>query len=140
PETGIATAAFLAIRMARPLFLEGDPGVGKTSLAQALAGITGARLVRLQCYEGIDASQALYDWDFPRQVLHLRAADGSADAATLEDSLYDRRFLIARPIVQALERRDAARRDTASVPRPVGAARHRPPGSSGHRLGRLGAR
>ncbi|MGH3234902.1 MAG: AAA family ATPase [Streptosporangiaceae bacterium] len=103
PETGIATAAFLAIRMARPLFLEGDPGVGKTSLAQALAGITGARLVRLQCYEGIDASQALYDWDFPRQVLHLRAADGSADAATLEDSLYDRRFLIARPIVQALE-------------------------------------
>ncbi len=103
PDTGIATAAFLAIRMSRPLFLEGDPGVGKTSLAQALAAITGARLVRLQCYEGIDASQALYDWDFPRQVLHLRAADGSADAATLENSLYDRRFLIARPIVQALE-------------------------------------
>ncbi len=103
PDTGIATGVFLAIRMSRPLFLEGDPGVGKTSLAQALADITGARLVRLQCYEGIDASQALYDWDFPRQVLHLRAADGSADAATLEDSLYDRRFLIARPIVQALE-------------------------------------
>jgi MoxR-like ATPase len=103
PDAGIATAAFLAIRMARPLFLEGDPGVGKTSLARALADVTGARLVRLQCYEGIDASQALYDWDFPRQVLHLRAADGSADAATLEDSLYNRRFLIARPIVQALE-------------------------------------
>ena len=103
PDSGTATAAFLAIRMPRPLFLEGDPGVGKTSLAQALADITGARLVRLQCYEGIDASQALYDWDFPRQVLHLRAADGSTDAATLEDSLYDRRFLVARPIVRALE-------------------------------------
>jgi MoxR-like ATPase len=103
PDAGIATAAFLAIRMSRPLFLEGDPGVGKTSLARALAEVTGARLVRLQCYEGIDASQALYDWDFPRQVLHLRAAGGSGDASALEDSLYARRFLIARPILQALE-------------------------------------
>ena len=99
PDTGVATAAFLAIKMQRPLFLEGDPGVGKTALAQALADITGARLVRLQCYEGIDASQALYDWDFPRQVLHLRAAGDSADTAELEASLYDRRFLIARPIL-----------------------------------------
>jgi MoxR-like ATPase len=103
PDAGVATAAFLAIKMQRPLFLEGDPGVGKTALAQALADITGARLVRLQCYEGIDASQALYDWDFPRQVLHLRAAGDSADTAELEASLYDRRFLIARPILQALE-------------------------------------
>ncbi|MCU1656347.1 MAG: ATPase associated with various cellular 5 [Pseudonocardiales bacterium] len=103
PDTGIATAAFLAIRMGRPLFLEGDPGVGKTALAQALADITGARLVRLQCYEGIDASQALYDWDFPRQILHLRAAGDAADTASLEASLYDRRFLVPRPILQALE-------------------------------------
>ena len=66
PDEGLATAAFLALRMHRPLFLEGDAGVGKTSLAQALAAVLGARLVRLQCYEGIDAAQALYDWDFPR--------------------------------------------------------------------------
>jgi MoxR-like ATPase len=103
PDTGVATAAYLAMRMGRPLFLEGDPGVGKTALAQALAEITGARLVRLQCYEGIDASQALYDWDFPRQILHLRAAGESADTAELEASLYDRRFLVARPILQAIE-------------------------------------
>jgi len=102
--------AFLAMRMHRPLFLEGDAGVGKTSLAHALAEVTGAELVRLQCYEGIDASQALYDWDFPRQVLHLRAAEaaarpggGAQDLDELERSLYDRRFLIARPILRALE-------------------------------------
>jgi len=103
PDRGVATAAYLAIRMGRPLFLEGDPGVGKTALAQALAEITGSRLVRLQCYEGIDASQALYDWDFPRQILHLRAAAEGTDTAALEASLYDRRFLVARPILQALE-------------------------------------
>jgi MoxR-like ATPase len=103
PDRGLATAAYLALRMHRPLFLEGDPGVGKTALAQALATITQARLVRLQCYEGIDASQALYDWDFPRQILHLRAAADTADPAALEASLYDRRFLVARPILQALE-------------------------------------
>ncbi|MDT4919049.1 MAG: hypothetical protein QOH89_3749 [Pseudonocardiales bacterium] len=103
PDIGIATAAFLALRMGRPLFLEGDPGVGKTALAQALATVTAARLVRLQCYEGIEASQALYDWDFPRQILHLRAAADTDDRTALEASLYDRRFLVARPILQALE-------------------------------------
>ncbi len=109
PDEGLSTAAFLALRMHRPLFLEGDAGVGKTSLAQALAEVTGAELVRLQCYEGIDASQALYDWDFPRQVLHLRAAEAAGsngrplDGDELERSLYDRRFLIARPILRALE-------------------------------------
>ena len=103
PDRGLATAAFLALRMHRPLFLEGDPGVGKTALAQALATITGSVLVRLQCYEGIDARQALYDWDFPRQMLHLRAAGESCDRTALEASLYDRRFLVARPILQALE-------------------------------------
>jgi len=99
PDEGVATAAYLAIRMRRPLLLEGDPGVGKTALAQALADVTGAELVRLSCYEGIDASQAMYDWDFPRQLLHLRAAEGGGD----ERSVYDRRFLIARPILRALE-------------------------------------
>ncbi|PZS14898.1 MAG: ATPase, partial [Pseudonocardiales bacterium] len=105
PDIGVATAAYLAIRMGRPLFLEGDPGVGKTALAQALAEVTGSRLVRLQCYEGIDASQALYDWDFPRQLLHLRAAEaaGVSDVEGLERELYTRRFLIARPLLAALE-------------------------------------
>jgi MoxR-like ATPase len=107
PDEGLATAAYLALRMHRPLFLEGDAGVGKTSLALALADVLRAELVRLQCYEGIDAAQALYDWDFPRQVLHLRAAeaasDGRLDQAELERSLYDRRYLVARPILRSIE-------------------------------------
>jgi MoxR-like ATPase len=104
-DEGLATVAFLARQMGRPLFLEGDAGVGKTSLAQALAEVGDAELIRLQCYEGLDSSQALYDWDFPRQILHLRAAEaaGEHDAQTLESSLYDRRFLIARPLLRAIE-------------------------------------
>src|ERR671921_2656449 len=108
-DTGLATAVFLALRMGRPLFLEGEAGVGKTSLAHALATLLDVPLIRLQCYEGIDASQALYDWDFPRQLLHLRAAEASGryDAERLESELYDRRFLIARPLLRAVEISDA---------------------------------
>jgi MoxR-like ATPase len=104
-DEGLATVAYLAEKMGRPLFLEGDAGVGKTSLAQALAEVHGAELIRLQCYEGLDVSQALYDWDFPRQILHLRAAEaaGESDAEQLEASLYDRRFLVARPLLRAIE-------------------------------------
>jgi len=105
-DDGVATAAYLAMSMRRPLFLEGDAGVGKTALAQALAGMLDAPLIRLQCYEGIDAAQALYDWDFPRQLLHLRAAEAAHrtdDAEALEGELYSRRFLIARPLLQAIE-------------------------------------
>src|SRR6266498_5734371 len=104
-DTGLATAAFLALRMGRPLFCEGEAGVGKTELAKALAALLDAPLIRLQCYEGIDASQALYDWDFPRQLLHLRAAEaaGVRDVDRLEAELYDRRFLVARPLLQAIE-------------------------------------
>ena len=105
-DDGVATAAYLAMSMRRPLFLEGDAGVGKTALAQALAGLLAAPLIRLQCYEGIDAAQALYDWDFPRQLLHLRAAEAAHrtdDAEALEGELYSRRFLIARPLLQAIE-------------------------------------
>ncbi|MGY1827375.1 MULTISPECIES: AAA family ATPase [unclassified Blastococcus] len=105
-DEGLATAAHLALAMHRPLFLEGEAGVGKTALAQALAQITDRPLYRLQCYEGLEASQALYDWDFGRQLLHLRAAEAAHaadDPARLEASLYDRRFLLARPLLQALE-------------------------------------
>ncbi len=104
-DTGVATSAYLALAMPRPLLLEGEAGTGKTALAHALADVLGAELLRLQCYEGIDASQALYDWDFPRQLLHLRAAEaaGTTDAAALEAQVYDRRFLLARPLLAALE-------------------------------------
>jgi MoxR-like ATPase len=116
-DDGLATVAWLALRMHRPLLLEGEPGTGKTALAEALAQATGAELIRLQCYEGIDAAQALYDWDFPRQVLHLRAVEaahrgdpgelgggelGSADPAVWERSVYAERFLLERPVLRAL--------------------------------------
>ncbi len=107
-DEGLSTVAWLALSMRRPLLLEGEPGTGKTALAEAIAAALGAELVRLQCYEGIDASQALYDWDFPRQVLHLRAVEAArrdqeqVDLDALEHSLFDERFLLARPILRAL--------------------------------------
>jgi len=116
-DDALATVALLALRLGRPLLLEGEPGTGKTALAEALAEGLDLPLIRLQCYEGIDASQALYDWDFPRQILHLRAVetsarlrDGSpgdagpapADVAEVEKSLFDERFLLARPVLRAL--------------------------------------
>ncbi|MBB6552867.1 AAA family ATPase [Nonomuraea rubra] len=104
-DEGLATAAFLALRMGRPLFLEGEAGVGKTELAKTLAALLKAPLIRLQCYEGLDAAQALYDWDFARQLLHLKAAEaaGITDVSRLEGEIYDRRFLIARPLLKAIE-------------------------------------
>jgi MoxR-like ATPase len=107
-DEGLATATYLALRMGRPLFCEGEPGTGKTALAQALAEVLGAELIRLQCHDGIDASQALYDWDFPRQLLHLRALEAAAgsdrlDVDAVEASLYDPKFLLARPILRALQ-------------------------------------
>ena len=77
-ERSLATAVFLGLRLERPLLLEGEAGVGKTELAKVLAASLEAPLIRLQCYEGIDASQALYDWDFPRQLLHLRAVEAAS--------------------------------------------------------------
>jgi MoxR-like ATPase len=104
-DESLATVAYLALKMQRPLLLEGEPGTGKTALAEAIAESLELPLVRLQCYEGIDATQALYDWDFPRQILHLRAleAAGGADVEEAEKSLYDARFLLARPVLRALQ-------------------------------------
>ena len=104
-DEGLATAAYLGLRLHRPLFCEGEAGVGKTELAKALASVLDAPLIRLQCYEGIEASQALYDWDFPRQLLHLRTAEAAPDfdPTAVEQELWSRRFLIARPLLQALE-------------------------------------
>jgi MoxR-like ATPase len=93
-DEGLATVLFLSLRLPRPLLVEGEPGVGKTELAKALAAATGSPLLRLQCYEGIDAQHALYDWDYPRQLLHLRAG--------AEGELYSERFLLRRPLLEAL--------------------------------------
>ena len=110
-DEGLATAVFLALRLRRPLLLEGDAGVGKTEVAKVLARWTGGELVRLQCYEGIDVAQAVYEWDYSRQLLHLRAAEavgrtGEADATALEDELYSERFLVRRPLLQAIAARE----------------------------------
>jgi len=112
PDEGLSTITYLALAMARPLLLEGEPGTGKTALAEALATLLDAPLIRLQCYEGIDASQALYDWNFPRQILHLRAVEAtghatSVDTEALEASLFADRFLLDRPILRALREPNA---------------------------------
>ncbi len=99
---GLATAVFLALTLGRPLLLEGEAGVGKTEVAKVLARWTGGELLRLQCYEGIDAAQALYEWDYSRQLLHLRASEASG-APIVEDELYSERFLIRRPLLRAID-------------------------------------
>jgi len=106
-DEGLATVVFLALELQRPLLLEGQPGVGKTEVAKVLARWTGGPLIRLQCYEGIDVAQAVYEWDYTRQLLHLRTAEATGRAGdqgveALEDELYDERFLVRRPLLQAV--------------------------------------
>jgi MoxR-like ATPase len=108
PDEGLATAVFLSMSLGRPLFLEGEAGVGKTELAKTVARWQGTELIRLQCYEGIDASQAVYDWDYSRQLLHLRAAEATGEASRtntteLEGQLYNERFLLKRAILRAID-------------------------------------
>src|SRR5271156_6675950 len=101
-DEGLATSVFLALALRRPLLLEGEAGVGKTEVAKVLAAWTGGPLLRLQCYEGIDVSQAVYEWDYARQLLHLRAAEGGGPGAA-EDDVYGERFLVRRPLLRAIQ-------------------------------------
>jgi len=104
-ERGLATAVFLALRMGRPLFLEGEAGVGKTEIAKVLAETLGRRLVRLQCYEGLDIASAVYEWNYTRQMIEIRLAEaeGVSSREGLSQDIFSERFLIRRPLLQALE-------------------------------------
>jgi MoxR-like ATPase len=101
-DEGLATSIFLALALHRPLLLEGEAGVGKTEVAKVLSSWTGGELLRLQCYEGIDVSQAVYEWDYARQLLHLRAAE-SGGGRGAEDEVYSERFLVRRPLLSAID-------------------------------------
>jgi len=110
-DDGLDTAIFLALELQRPLLLEGEAGVGKTEVAKVLARWTGGELIRLQCYEGIDVAQAVYEWDYARQLLHLRTAEATgraegAAAEALEDELYTERFLVRRALLRAIDHAD----------------------------------
>ena len=125
-ERSLATAVFLTLRMQRPLFLEGEAGVGKTEIARVLARVLGRRLVRLQCYEGLDVASAVYEWNYPRQMIRIRLAEmagrggggdgdapggdtsgGNASIESVEEDIFSRRFLIERPLLQALRPDDS---------------------------------
>ena len=107
-ERSLATAVFLALRMGRPLFLEGEAGVGKTEIAKALAQVLGRQLIRLQCYEGLDIASAVYEWNYQRQMIEIRLAEaeGAGSREKLEKDIFSERFLIRRPLLQALDAKD----------------------------------
>src|SRR5438552_3010990 len=103
PDRGLATALFLSLRLEKPLLLEGEAGVGKTAAAKALARVLGARLIRLQCYEGLDVAHAVYEWNYSRQLLHIRAAQ---EGTVSEQELFGPEFLIRRPLLEAIESKE----------------------------------
>ncbi len=104
-DRSLATVVFLSLRLGRPLFLEGEAGVGKTEIAKVLSAALGRRLIRLQCYEGLDAAAAVYEWNYARQMMAIRLAEagGAHDRAQIESDIFSRRFLVERPLLKALE-------------------------------------
>jgi MoxR-like ATPase len=103
-DRGLATSLFVALKLKRPLFLEGEAGVGKTEVAKVVADLLGASLIRLQCYEGLDVNQAVYEWDYARQMMHIRLAEARGEHPTASD-LFGPQFLLRRPLLQAVEAR-----------------------------------
>jgi MoxR-like ATPase len=106
-DRGLATSIFLALKLEKPLFIEGEAGVGKTEAAKVMADVLGARLIRLQCYEGIDLAHAVYEWNYPRQLLHIRLMDEKGDRRTAEREIFSPEFLLRRPLLDAIDNDDA---------------------------------
>jgi MoxR-like ATPase len=105
-DRGLATSIFLALKLEKPLFIEGEAGVGKTEAAKVMADVLGARLIRLQCYEGIDLAHAVYEWNYPRQLLHIRLLGEGDDRRTAEREIFSSEFLLRRPLLDAIDNDD----------------------------------
>jgi MoxR-like ATPase len=105
-DRSLATAIYLALRLGKPLFIEGEAGVGKTEAAKVMADVLGARLIRLQCYEGIDLAHAVYEWNYPRQLLHIRLLNETADRQAAEKEIFSPEFLLRRPLLDAIDNTD----------------------------------
>src|SRR5437879_10383209 len=106
-DRALATSIYLALRLGKPLFIEGEAGVGKTEAAKVMADVLGARLIRLQCYEGIDLAHAVYEWNYPRQLLHIRLMSEGADRRAAEREIFSSEFLLRRPLLDAIDNDDA---------------------------------
>ncbi|MDQ6692169.1 MAG: MoxR family ATPase, partial [Candidatus Dormibacteraeota bacterium] len=102
----LATSIYLALKLSKPLFIEGEAGVGKTEAAKVMADVLGARLIRLQCYEGIDLAHAAYEWNYPRQLLHIRLLSEGADRGAAEKEIFSPEFLLRRPLLDAIDNQD----------------------------------
>ncbi len=105
-DRALATSIFLALKLGKPLFIEGEAGVGKTEAAKVMADVLGARLIRLQCYEGIDLAHAVYEWNYPRQLLHIRLLNETSDRSAAEKEIYSPEFLLRRPLLDAIDNHD----------------------------------
>ena len=105
-DRALATSIYLALRLSKPLFIEGEAGVGKTEAAKVMADVLGARLIRLQCYEGIDLAHAVYEWNYPRQLLHIRLLNDAADRQAAEREIFSPEFLLRRPLLDAIDNAD----------------------------------
>src|SRR2546430_4759136 len=106
-DRALATGIYLALKLGKPLFIEGEAGVGKTEAAKVMADVLGARLIRLQCYEGIDLAHAVYEWNYPRQLLHIRLMGEGEDRRTAEREIFSSEFLLRRPLLDAIDNDDA---------------------------------